>query len=258
MIDLYQQHMSDGLRTFKTKAKTTNNSKKFNTSIDYFVNKYVDELQLNEEDALLSIKLNRQRLRQELKNTVKSTELKSHIQLAFNVIFNDGIVLIEKEPFELLKGEFLKAKYVLNNLNLREYLPDNLNDILKISPACLDMIYQMALKKFSDLNYNECLALYILLTVLNQNNPDYWYRLGISAQKCEMIDLALRAYRNTIALFPTLVGARLFAIECYIASGALDEARAECANVKHFLKSNAIDEIWPQFFLSLESLLTKT
>jgi cytochrome c-type biogenesis protein CcmH/NrfG len=91
------------------------------------------------------------------------------------------------------------------------------------------------------------------LSLFCTGQPEIWFHLGIAAQKCDKIDLALRAYALTLELDPKHIGARLLAAECLVNCHLNEEANKEIAEAKKIIKEQTVDQVWLDLLSSLEN-----
>lgn len=250
MPDLHLQAMLRGESAKKAISSQQTAPDKFANAIKHFASQYADKKLLVDppEDTLTSVSCKRQKLIEEAKELAGCAQVVPHIQLAYEVLVTDS------ELAKAIGADLLQAQMKLDTVDLLQPIPDNLNDLLKLSQQTLDRIFEAGCKKYSESDYLKSLALFVFLSTVCQNNPEYWFRLGIAAQKSDFLELALRAYRNTIQLNFSNALARLFAAECLITLGDVDAAKALCTEAKMHI----FDEGLTQFLFALEmQLVTK-
>lgn len=249
MPDLHLQAMLQGVSVKKATPAPQTAPDKFTDAIAHFASQYADKT-LKEDarkDTLTSVSCKRQKLIEEAKELAHCAPVVPHIQLAYDLLMTDEALA------KAIRADLVQAQTRLDAVDLLQPLPDTLNDLLKLSKKTLDCIFEAGCKKYSDAEYLKSLALFVFLCTVNQNNPEYWFRLGIAAQKSDFIDLAMQAYQNSIQLTPSTVLARLFAAECLITLGDAGGAKAMCEEVKALPH----DEDLNQFLLALEMQLSR-
>jgi tetratricopeptide (TPR) repeat protein len=249
MADLYLQAMMHGLVSFKKKDK-------FDEAIEKNIVAYVNTLTFEEEGnepQLLSPKMKRARLIEELKEEIKMPELEEFLYGAFSFIKNDGTRYLDDSKFETLSSEFHRALKILEEMDPSKEIPAVLQKLLEISEGTIDAIYEIAIGAFGEGRNNECLAVFVLLTTLDQTNSEYWFRMGIAAQKCGNMDLALRVYPLCIDIDPNLMGAHLFSAECHLILGNRESALNELAEAKKIKEISEVDPIWLDFLAAMEN-----
>lgn len=249
MVDLYLQAMMQGLVTFKKKDK-------FDEAIEKDIIAYVDTLTFEVDpngSQLLSPKMKRAKLIEELKEEIKMPELEEFLDAAFSFIKTDGARYLSGSKYEALSSEFHHALKILEDFNPSNEIPIKLQKLLEISNDGIDSLYEIATGAFAEGRNNECLAVFVLLTTLNQTNSEYWFRMGIAAQRCGNVDLALRAYPICVEIDPNLIGARLFSAECRLISGNIEGARNELSEANKIKADSEVDPIWLEFLTVLEN-----
>lgn len=203
-----------------------------NVSIDQFVEKMALESQL-EQHKLLNEQQRRVKIRLEIQEALKMEELTEKIEVAMQILVGESENLLSKEAHHQLLEELINLSKI------------NSEDIkISMSDSALDSILEIAIVKFSQNQYDDCLALLSLLTIVSPGIGDYWLRLGISAQKLGQYDLALRAYEAADELDPELIEAKLLSIECCIQLKFFSQAERKLEQVKIFSSKVKIDSTW--------------
>lgn len=244
MSDPYLQAMLHGDFLPNRKKKTD----KFDEAISHFAKKYVESLNLEElPSSLESVALKKQKLVEELKEQARFEELIPYLDRAYSVIYGESEAILGNDRFKTLESELTKAGENVEALKPMEPIADDLNAIFSLSQDSLDMILELALKKFTNEEYEDCLSLCIFLTTTCPYVPSYWFRQGIAAQRAKKIDIALASYRNALRLLPSLTGAHLFAAECYYYQGKSEEALQHCQEAETLLAEEGIEEVWHEF-----------
>ncbi|MGZ6298436.1 MAG: hypothetical protein ACXWM2_03480, partial [Parachlamydiaceae bacterium] len=121
----------------------------------------------------------------------------------------------------------------------------------------MSAILEMAIQCFVSEEFDSCLSILILLTTLAQENPDYWLRLGIVAQKTENYSLALKAYGITLELVPSAVAPLLFSVECYLLNGQPEKASEAIEEVKKIALTTEQDLIWLDLLAKVEAIMAE-
>jgi len=255
-MDLYLQAMIHGEFASTKKSKEAPVVKdRFELAIEESAKAYADSIMAEEDfsqNQLISPQMRRAQLIEEIKEAMKLTELGQHIETAANVLIDEGRQYLQKEAHEALLEDFSKIESALEKFDLNT--DKNFKEILGIRDASVSAILRVAIAKFVESEYAPSISLFALLTTLVSENADYWYRLGIAAQRSENLDLALRAYDVAVTLDATLIGARLFAAECHLILGAHDEAEVNYKEARKILETYP-DEQWAKLVSSIESLV---
>ena len=120
-----------------------------------------------------------------------------------------------------------------------------------------DLILRIAITKFSEECLHESLAIFYFLATVAEEEPDYWYRLGLTAEILGNYDLALQAFNTASNLAPDFIGSHLYAAECYIEVGNRDEAVSELEKSKECLKILEVNDLeeWSHQIGEIEQML---
>ncbi|MBS0655443.1 MAG: tetratricopeptide repeat protein, partial [Verrucomicrobia bacterium] len=127
-----------------------------------------------------------------------------------------------EDAYEAVKENFNEAKSSLEKVDPKEMRVDQ---VLGFTEHTIESIFTIGSAKCQEGDYPTALSLFIVLTILQPNDFDLWYRTAIIAQGCEDFDLALRAYAEAVKLNEGLVEAYLFSAECYLMKGLQQEAK---------------------------------
>jgi tetratricopeptide (TPR) repeat protein len=238
-------------------SKNDDLRKKFKIAIDEVIKNRLDEL-LAEEEAkdikFESLTVRRAHLEQEIRDSINFTEFERHITEAITILWKEGSTSLEKEEYSMLINGLFILKKNLIRLDLNELDDAKLQQALKLPTNCGELILKIALEKFNQGQYHESLSLLIFLTLVNPEDSDYWYRLGLVAQKCKNYPLALCALETTSELTPDFIGSHIFAAYCYLEMQSRENAVAELARAKN-LYGIKMEEKWQQHLANIETLL---
>jgi tetratricopeptide (TPR) repeat protein len=245
---------------FEKKSKSSQATlSQFDLDLEKEIDNYVDSLNLEEDPihpSLQNAKARKESMKLEIKEAVKLPELSKNLNSALNLLFSEGSVYLTKEAYEQLIEDLSNASIMLN-VKLEESGNDTLQHLANISDESMKSIVEVSIAKFTEERYQDCFSLFSLLTVLNPAYSEYWFRFGLAAQKCENYELASRAYAAALELDPQLVGARLFAAECFVRLGKISEARAEIETAKQFVAQNNVDPMWIDLIQAIEDIINK-
>lgn len=243
-MDLYLQAMMTG---------QLNKKDQFEESIEQEVDQYITSLSIEHEpNLLMTPSMRKAKIKAELKEELKMVELAELNSNAFLLLRTDSLPFLARVLHEEMLKEFDQAEQHMEKLDLSGEVPPILQSLLGFSDETMGAILAVAIGMYQAERYRDCLSLFTLLTTLVQDNFEYWFRLGIAAQKCEDLDLALKAYAIAICLNPDLMEARLFSAECYLAQGNRDDAAEEIQAAKATCENNDIDSVWLDLLASLE------
>lgn len=230
---------------------------KFKIAIEEVIKNRLDEL-LAEEEAkdikFESLTVRKAHLEREIRDSINFTEFDRHITEAITILWKEGSASLEKEEYSVLINSLFALKKNLSLLDLNELDDAKLQEVLKLPANCGEMILKIAIEKFNQKQYDESLSLLIFLTLVNPQDPDYWYRLGLVAKKCKNYPLALCALETTSELTPDFIGSHIFAAYCYFEMQSRENAVAEFDRAKN-LYDIKMEEKWQQPLAHIEILL---
>lgn len=260
MYDPYLDALMHGeiIPSKKVAAIPKQEKSKFDLSIENHINKYIDSLNLEIEygrNPLTSPAMKRAQLREELKAALKMPEFEKFLSEAFNALLTNHHHYLQPEICNQMGQEFHGIEEEIEKIDFNEPPDENYQTLFKISDAVMDGILTIAKAKYNEQEYALSLAIFTLLTSLNAGNYDYWYRLGITAQKCENYPLALKAYDIALEMSPDLIGALLFSCECHIRLDQKDAAKQRFIKAKEIASNQELDEMWKSLMSKVERAL---
>lgn len=238
MTDLYLQALMQGEVLKKNMRTAVSNfaiKNKFDKEIEKEIDAYIADLPLEEGNPDLSKlttpEMRRSRLKAELLEQAKLSELAQFIDSSFKILTSEAQNYLDQEHLALMNKDFINANEILTKIDLSSSQADNFKTLLHFSNATLESIIQIALAKYSESRFLDSLSLFILLSTLIPENPEFWYRAGICAHKCENYELASRLYSAVTTIDPSLIAPWAFSIDCFLkremkpeAKNAYDEA----------------------------------
>jgi len=121
----------------------------------------------------------------------------------------------------------------------------------------IEAIFKIAIHKYSESLYADSLSLFVLLSTLIPENPDFWYRAGMMAQKEQNYELAVRLYQAAITIDSSLMAPWVFIIDCYLQLKLKSEAQKAYAQAIKMYTDNQADESWKKLLAATEILLNK-
>ncbi|MBA2368507.1 MAG: hypothetical protein H0V82_05725 [Candidatus Protochlamydia sp.] len=258
-MDPYLNALMRGEQPYKKKPSTEEQAPKSKLEIeqakeiDSFVNAFNFEEDHNQ--SLIDPKHKREKLKIAIKESMKMPELSKHIDRAVGILFKEGSRYLSSEVNQNLIVDLAQASDQLENIGLEEATSQNLQTLSKMSDESINGIQEIALAKFKEERYADSVSLFSLLSILNPGFSEYWFRLGIAAQKDNDLDLASRAYASAQLLDPTHIGAKLFAAECFVLRGLLDQAKADLAAAEAMSKETEIDKMWLDLISAIQGML---
>ncbi|MBA2727020.1 MAG: hypothetical protein H0U49_02465 [Parachlamydiaceae bacterium] len=263
MIDPALFDMMHGITTAAKKKVlpmvNTNTNDPFGSVIEKSIQEEVDLMLANEDPnqkKFLSVQARRTKLEDELRESLDLSEFGKHVTIATNIIKNEGDQYLEKQEFDLLIEGLNNLQKQMSKLDPNNLNDDAIKEALTLTPTNLASIQKIGIAKFSDGHMPESLSIFALLSALDSQEPDYWYRLGLVAQKCEQYDLALRAFALTSLFAPEFIGAHIFAAECYLNLEKYEDALAEVNEIKKILETTKVNDEWQARLIDIEKLLS--
>lgn len=223
--------------------------------IERQIDQYISSQEIGSTNALLSGQHQLQKMRFEIEESLKLPKLNHQIETAVGILYSLRESYITKEAYEKLLSDLDVAASLLADLDSTKISETDLQTYTKISDESMQVIATIAITKFAQGAYFDCLALFSLLTILSPGVAEYWLRLGIAAFQCEDYDQASRAYSAAEELDPDLISAKLFAAECDVKLGEIDHAKAELDGAKTIAKSAPQDQQWLDFLSEIEDLV---
>lgn len=254
----------------ENKKKADRNNKNSNEnfpSVDREI-KDSDELALeeaikNQVDSLMSIEgdsnkllppeARRAKIEQEVRASADFSELGKFISLAFEILKNKGSTYLDKNENEILQQSLDELCRKLENQDLKELTHEKLKMAFAMSTESRKLILKIGIEKFLQEKIDDSLAIFTFLCTVEEEEADYWFRLGLIAKKSNNYELALRALTTTSRLAPDFIGAHLYAAECYIKTGRYGDAKSELKEAKNC--ENSKDEEWREQILEVERQL---
>ncbi|MBA2369587.1 MAG: tetratricopeptide repeat protein [Candidatus Protochlamydia sp.] len=188
-------------------------------------------------------------MKQEMLAQANQTEIDSYLLEAFTFI-NASENYFGEELYRLILNEFKKLDHLIQQMDPNQ--PEAIENFYIFDPSIAHEIFKLAIVKFQEEEIS--LAIFVLLTLLNPENDEFWYRQGIAAQKIEKYDLALKAYEEALTINPDLIGAKLFLVECYLENGSIEKAKSQFAEAKLLTENTGTDEMWISFIKEIENI----
>jgi tetratricopeptide (TPR) repeat protein len=256
MVDIYLQEMMHGREALnnKTHAKPQETSK-----FDIQVRKYVDEIitSMPEEDFYPTNQFETLLSKKEKRRSTMIAEANS---LGFVDQITQAVGILRTEEMDLspeqqeeIEADFLKAKKILDELDVSAVLDREAKEVLGIRQESIDLIFSLAIKKYETQEFEQSMALFLLLSKLDSQDPEYLYRAGIAAQVIGRPELALKLYAACLQLNSDAIGPKVFSIECQLELGCKDVAVQMYGALKE--KHTDFEERWIPILANIESLL---
>jgi tetratricopeptide (TPR) repeat protein len=230
----------------------------FDAAIEKAIKQEVDTMLADEDPSqnrFISLQAKRSKLEQEVRESLDMSAFGNHIESAIGILKKEGWQSLEKEEFELLVKELDNLSQKLANLKPDSLNNENLTAALTIEQSNLNSILKVGIAKINEGLMSESLSIFTFLSTLDAADPEYWYRLGLVAQKCEQYPLALRAFAAASLLAPDFIGSRVFAAESHLALNQRENALAEIEEAKKLLKTIPNNEEWTKRVADIDTLI---
>jgi tetratricopeptide (TPR) repeat protein len=260
MTDLYLQAMMQG-ETLKKSISNVSNSdnknrfdKELEKEIDAYIASLPEEETNSELNKLTSPAMKRARIKTELIEQAKLSELSEYIDSAFKILKNEAKNYLDKENLETLNQDFANGSEILEEIDLNFPQTENFKSLLQFSDSTIESIVQIGLAKYRESQFIQGLSLFILLATLIPENPNFWHRAGIFAHKCENYELATKFYSAAASLDPFLIAPWAFMVDCYLKREMKPEAKVANEEAMNLYKASH-DESWKEFLLENELIL---
>lgn len=241
------QHLNELLKPRDSKI----NNGLSDAAFDQAVNDYVDKLLANEElkDIQFSSPAElRSKLEQEVRSAAEITEFGDYISLALNILHNESNRYLQEDEYETLIDSLniLEQNFVVEDPDLSSF---------SIPEESRQLILQVGIAKFNQGLVKDSLAILTLLTTLKPDEPDYWFRLGLIAQKCEKFELASNAFSAASQMVPDFIDIRINAAQMYLDRHMKEEAKLEFEEAKRIFESADVNNQWRDRIFEIEKLL---
>ncbi len=247
-MDIYLKLMMEGKIGDKPQAIN-----RFDLAIEKAAEEYANETLEGVifNNQFITLNMKKTQLIEEYKESMKLTELKRFIENSFDILVKEGLKYIGHERYENLIKSFSGIDIYLEKFDLNT--GQTFKEIFHIDDSILESIFQIAISKYSEEQYSSSMSLFILLTTLASNHPDYWYRLGIAAQSVKNLNLAVEAYEMANKLDPEMLGPWLFSVECNLLLKDFNKAQLNFEKSKTIFEANPeLDVVWKEIIDRIE------
>lgn len=248
-------HLSDLMHGEKA-AKDKDNSP-FEIALDKAIKEEV-EARMEQEppgNELLSPELRREKIEQEIRNDPSATESRNLSALAVRILLNEGSQTLDKVDYKNLYDNILALGEKLDALDMKALDANAIQEAFILSPEDGQSILKIGISKYTQGLIDESLAIFHFLTLVNPKEPDYWFRYGLTAEKCQNYPLALSALNTTSRLAPKFIGGHIFAAYCHLKMHSKEEALAELASAKQIAETTPVEDNWKEHISHVEQLM---
>lgn len=237
---------------------------KLPSQLDLIVNEeienYLNTLSFEDDGSLASQlsspKMQRIKYKNELLQAAENSEMSNQVMKAFDLLNQEGTLLLTENVYKTVMTDFQNAGNILSNLNEQQPEEKSLQEQLYLSDVTMNALEEIAIATFQQERYSESLAVSILLLQLAPQLANSWYRAGMAAQQTLQFDLAYSAYETAFALDNTLLGAKVFPVQCYLLEGHLDKAMEAFQEAKNCLPDKEESE-WSETLANIQQWIKR-
>lgn len=225
-------------------------------ALEELIKEEVESLMSAEDPSakLLPAEARRAKIEQEVRAAADYSKLGKFISTAFEILRKEGSAYLDKKEDESLQQSLDKFTERLEDLHIKELTDEKMAAALALPPEILKLILKVAIEKFRQGQIADSLAIFVFLTTVDEEEPDFWFRLGLVAQNFGNDELALQALTTTSRLAPDFIGAYLYAAESYFKTGRRGDAESELKKAKALMGTSQRDE-WQDRISEIEQLL---
>ncbi|MBA3238364.1 MAG: hypothetical protein H0T62_08490 [Parachlamydiaceae bacterium] len=251
--------MQDLIKIISKNSKTKEREH-FDREYEKLIDKFIVSAGLGDNcppNLLIPPHLQHDKLRNEIKSQVESEELSRYLKIAIDSLIKDGSHCTELTEYEDMQVQFFEAIGYLNELDVTKPMEENLQKILHISDSVMATAIKIAQYEYEENRLEESLSIFAFLSLLNPEDPDYWYRLGIVTYQLQHFELALRAFTNATSLDISFIETRIYSAECYTRLNRLNEAKEELDKIHDLFDKSSIDPVLSEMIANIEEDINK-
>lgn len=176
---------------------------------------------------LTTSKQRRIQMKSELQEALNLIEYQRHTEIAIKLIHMEWKQYFNEEQYHQLQFDFANSISTIEAIDLVKITSEDLSTLHNITLESRGAIANMAIAKYKEAQYDDCLSLFMFLVLLNPYCSDYWFRSAIAAQNCKIFSLAATNFITAAALNPKLFTAHIFAAHCFLNDQMHIEAKEE-------------------------------
>ncbi|MBA3602985.1 MAG: hypothetical protein H0W50_04950 [Parachlamydiaceae bacterium] len=239
-------------------AHKTVQKDRFDLALDEAIKEQVNSVIAKEglfENKLLTVSLRSSKLEHEIRETASFTDVRNNVSLAVKILQEEGLQYFERVEYDALFESLNEINQHIDALNLKELNDEALQAALTISTSSGRYILKVGIDKYEQGLIEESLAIFFFLTIVNPIEPDYWFRLGLVAKKCENYSLALNSFATSSELAPEFIGAHIYTAYCHLKMHSKENVLAKLTEAKKIQETTQVEEKWRQHIGDIENLL---
>lgn len=227
----------------------------FNVAFEKAIKKVVDQrMEALGPSGFLSEEALRQKMEKEARESTDLSEFGGYVDAAVKIFRNEGLEYLGVDASQSILSALEEISNRLHAIDPEHINETTLSEALSCSDEVNSSIFKIGIEKYSQGLINDAIAIFTFLTLVASDEPDYWYRLGILLQQEGEFERALRVYKIASNIDPELIGPCLFAAECYLNLGEMEQAEESFALAKNIKETQEIQEEWQDLFAALEDL----
>lgn len=254
-MELYLQLHGDPNK--KEDQSSSQNEKKdeFEIAEDKLLDDFIDKFSLlesSQQNKLIPDSIKREKLKEELKSSVKCLDFDINLGPAFETLLKAKPPYIEENSYDEMMSQLSNISTYVDTIDFSQPIEESFSNLFHISQTTMKTIFEIGLTKYNEEEFNSSLSIFYLLSTLDRDNADYWYRLGIVSLEIENLAQALQAFAFTLFINPDLLGARIFSAQCYLKLKEIDDAKAELAEIKKNSAKISSEPIWRELIANIE------
>lgn len=239
----------------KDSSQIATEKDKFELAEDKLLDSFIEKFSLLESSQLNKLipdSIKKAKIKEDLRKSIKCLDLDINLGPAFEILIKDRHLHIEEDRYEEMVTQLLDIPVYIEKIDLSQPVEEKLYILFQISQSTMQSILNIGLAKYNEEEFEASLSIFYLLSALDRNNADYWYRLGIVAIQTEKLNLALQGFAYAIYLNREFMGARIFSAQCYIKLGEIENAKAELVEIKKNSAKISSERIWRELIANIE------
>lgn len=206
------------------------------------------------ENKMLSREAKIARFKEEFKEAMSLKETEIALEQAIVILNLEGPEYSDQAKVQAMAREFKAGLERLKNIpNVAEAEFDQtIQERAQISDSALQLVEEIAKKKFSEGEYAASKALFLFLTVLNSKNFDYWQSLAMTELELKEYENAIVAFENGWLIRQDVIANRLFLAECYVKMQEPQKVSELIVEAKKLISDQGQEELWSEYISALE------
>lgn len=208
------------------------------------------------ENKMLSPEAKIARFKEEFKEAMSLKETEIALEQAIVILNIEGADYPDQAKVQAMAREFTRGlEQLKNSANVAEdEFGQTIQERAQISDSALQLVEEIAKKKFSEGEYAASKALFLFLTVLNSKRFDYWQSLGMTELELKEYENAIVAFENGWLIRQDVIANRLFLAECYIQLQEPQKASEFVVEAKRLISDQGQQEQWSEYIAALEQV----